>query len=153
LPQGTYLKSARFGGQDVTHAPIDTTSGTGGTLDITLSSKAASLTGSVQNDKGEALTGVMVTLWPKTPDASPTGGARQAFTDQNGGFQFQGLAPNEYYVAAWEELEPGLSQSSDFLSHFTSEASEVKLAEGGRESRNLKPVPGDKILVEMAKLP
>jgi hypothetical protein len=41
LPQGTYLKSARFGGQDVTHAPIDTTSGTGGTLDLVLSSKAA----------------------------------------------------------------------------------------------------------------
>jgi protocatechuate 3,4-dioxygenase beta subunit len=153
LPQGTYLKSARFGGQDVTHAPIDTTSGTGGTLEITLSSKAASVTGSVQNDKGEALTAVMVTLWPKTPDVSPTGGARQAFTDQNGGFQFQGLAPNEYYVAAWEELEPGLAQSADFLGHFTSEASEVKLAEGGQESRSLKPVPGDKILVEIAKLP
>jgi len=153
LPQGTYLKSARFGGQDVTHAAIDTTSGTGGTLELVLSSKAADVAGSVQNDKGEALAGMMVTLWPKTPDASPSGGARQANTDQNGGFQFKGLAPGDYYVAAWEELEPGLATSADFLSHFTGEASAVKLAEGGHESPNLKPVPSDKIAVEIAKLP
>jgi hypothetical protein len=153
LPQGTYLKSARFGGQDVTHAPIDTTSGAGGMLDIVLSSKAAEVAGSVQNDKGEALAGVIVTLWPKTPDASLTGGARPGFTDQNGGFKFQGLAPGEYYVAAWEDLEPGLVQSADFLSHFTNEASAVKLTEGGHESRDLKLVPGDKLLAEIAKLP
>ncbi len=153
LPQGTYLKSARFGGQDVTHAPIDTTSGAGGTLDLVLSSKPADVSGSVQNDKGEALSGVIVTLWPKTPDASPTGGALQANTDQNGGFQFKGLAPGEYYVAAWEELESGLATSADFLSHFTSDASAVKLAEGAHESRDLKPVPSDKIAVEIAKLP
>jgi len=153
LPQGTYLKSARFGGQDVTHSPIDTTSGTGGTLDLVLSSKAAEVAGSVQNDKGEAQAGVIVTLWPKTPDASPSGGARQANTDQSGGFQFKSLAPGEYYVAAWEELEPGLGQSADFLSHFTSEASAVKLAEGGHEARDLKLVPSDKIAVEVAKLP
>jgi protocatechuate 3,4-dioxygenase beta subunit len=153
LPQGTYLKSVRFGGQDVTHAPIDTTSGAGGTLDIVLSSKAAEVAGSVHNDKGEPLAGVMVTLWPKTPDASLTGGVRPGFTDQNGGFKFQGLAPGEYYVAAWEDLEPGLAQSPDFMSHFTSEASAVKLTEGGHESRDLKLVPGDKLLAEIAKLP
>jgi protocatechuate 3,4-dioxygenase beta subunit len=153
LPPGTYLKSARYGGQDVTHALIDTTSGTGGTLDLVLSSKAADIAGSVQNDKGDALAGVIVTLWPKTPDASPSGGARPANTDQNGGFKFQGLAPGEYYVAAWEELEPGLAASPDFLSHFTSEASTVKLAEGGHETRDLKPVPSDKVAVEIAKLP
>jgi len=153
LPQGTYLKSARFGGQDVTHGLIDTTAGTGGTLDLVLSSKAADVAGSVRNDQSEALAGVVVTLWPKTPDASSTGGSRQANTDQNGGFRFQNLAPGEYFVAAWDELEPGLAQSADFLNHFTSEASALKLSEGGHENTNLKPVPADKIAVEIAKLP
>jgi len=152
LPAGTYLKSARFGGQDVLHAPIDTTSGTGGTLELVLSSKAATFTGSVQNDKGEASAGVMVTLWPKIPDASPTGGARSSFTDQSGTFKFQSLAPGDYYVAAWEGLDPGLVQSADFLNHFTSEASTITLAEGGQESRDLKPVPADRVAVEVAKL-
>ena len=153
LPQGTYLKSARYGGQDVTHAPIDTTSGSGGTLDLVLSSKAADVAGSVQNDKGEALGGVIVTLWPKTPDGSPTGGARQSNTDQNGGYRFQGLPPGDYYVAAWEELEPGLASSADFLGNFTGDGSAVKLSEGGHETRDIKPVPSDKIAVQIAKLP
>ena len=153
LPQGTYLKSARYGGQDVTHAPIDTTSGSGGTLELVLSSKAADVAGSVQNDKGEALAGVIVTMWPKTPDGTPTGGTRQASTDQNGGYKFQGLAPGDYYVAAWEELEPGLATSADFLANFSGNAAAIKLSEGGHESRDIKPVPSDRIAVEMAKLP
>ena len=153
LPQGTYLKSARFGGQDVLHAVIDTTSGTGGRLELVLSSKSADITGSVQNDKGEARSGVMVTSWPKTPDASPSGGVRPAFTDQNGGFQFNGLAPGDYYVAAWEDLDLELVQSADFLNHFTTEASSVTLSESGHENRDLKVVPADKVAAEIAKLP
>jgi protocatechuate 3,4-dioxygenase beta subunit len=153
LPQGTYLKSARFAGQDVTNALIDTTSGTGGTLDLVLSSKAATVTGSVQNEKGEPLAGMMVTLWPKAPDASPTGGSHLGFTDQSGAFKFQSLAPGDYYVAAWEDLESGLAQSAEFLSHLTSEASAITLAEGGQESKDLKPVQAEKIALEIAKLP
>lgn len=153
LPQGTYLKSVRFGGQDVTHEPIDTTSGAGGTLEVVISSKSADVAGSVQSDKGEALSGMMVTLWPKTPDGSVNGGTRLSFTDQNGGFKFQGLPPGDYFVAAWDDVDPGLTQGPDFLSHFTSEASAVKLTEGGHETRDLKLVPADKVALEIAKLP
>jgi hypothetical protein len=153
LPQGTYLKSVRFGGQDVTRALIDTTSGTGGTLDLVISQKAADAVGSVQNDKGEPQGGVMVTMWPKIPDLSPTGGARLNLTDQNGGFKFQSLPPGDYYIAAWEELDPGLAQSPDFLNRFSSEAGTVKLAESGHESRDVKIVPADKVQAEVDKLP
>jgi hypothetical protein len=153
LPPETYLKSTRFAGQDVTNALIDATSGTGGTLDLVFSSKGATVTGSVQSEKGEALAGVVVTLWPKIPDASLTGGVHLSFTDQSGAFKYQGLAPGDYYVAAWEELDPGLAQSADFLSHFSNEASAIKLAESGQESRDLKPVPADKVALEIAKLP
>ena len=153
LPQTTYLKSVRFAGEDVTHGFIDTSSGTGGALEVVLSSKPADVAGSVQNDKGEPMAGIVVTLWPKTPDASLTGGARPANTDQNGGFQLKGLAPGDYYIAAWEELEPGLATSPEFLSHFTGDAKLISLSENGHETRELKPVPADKIAAEIAKLP
>jgi hypothetical protein len=152
LPQGTYLKSARFAGQDVTKSLIDTTSGTGGRLELVLSSKSADITGSVQNDKGETRSGVMVTLWPKIPDPSPIGGARPSITDQNGGFQFKGLAPGDYYIAAWEDVDLGLFQSTEFLNHFTSEATSVTLSESGHENREVKIVPADKVAAEVAKL-
>jgi len=151
-PQGTYLKSARFAGQDVLHAPIDTTSGTGGMLELVFSSKAATVTGSVQNEKGETLAGMMVTLWPKTANAGLTGGVHLSFADQSGAFKFQSLAPGDYYLASWEDLDPGLAQSAEFLNHFTSDASAITLAEGGQESRDLKPVAADKVAAEIAKL-
>jgi hypothetical protein len=152
---GMYLKSARFEGQDVQRASIDTTSGAGGTLELMLSSKAATVTGSVQSEKGESLVITLVTLWPKTPDSGPTGGFHFGFTDQNGAFKFQDLPPGDYYVAAWDQPGPGLglTTSIDFLSHFTSDASAITLAEGGQESKDLKPVPADKVAVEIAKLP
>jgi hypothetical protein len=153
LPQGTYLKSVRFAGQDVTRALIDTTSGTGGSLELILSSKAGDLAGSVQSEKGESQAGATVALWPKLPDASVTGGIRLNRTDQNGSFRFPSLAPGDYYIAAWEELDPGLAQSADFLNLFKGEASEVRLAENGHESRDVKLVPSDKVLAEIAKLP
>jgi protocatechuate 3,4-dioxygenase beta subunit len=152
-PQGTYLRSARFGGQDVLHATIDTTSGTGGTLELVLSSKAATVTGSVHNQKGEALARAIVTLWPKTPDSSPTGGIRATMADQNGAFKLPSLAPGDYYIAAWEDLDSGLAQSADFLNHFSSDASATTLAEGAQESRDLKPVAADRVAAEIAKLP
>jgi hypothetical protein len=94
----------------------------------------------------------MVTLWPKIADPSPIGGTRPSITDQNGGFQFKGLAPGDYYIAAWEDVDIGLMQSTDFLNHFTSEAASVTLSESGHENREVKIVPADKVAAEVAKL-
>ena len=65
LPDGVYVKSIRLGGQDVTRAKLDLTSGVSGTLDILLSPRAAEVLGTVKNNEGEAVSGVLVTLWPK----------------------------------------------------------------------------------------
>jgi protocatechuate 3,4-dioxygenase beta subunit len=101
LPQGTFVKSMRFGGQDVTRAPLDLTSGGGGSLEVVLSSKAADVSGVVLNDKNEPVQGVPVTLWPKVPDrGNANNGIKSANTDQNGNFKVSGLAPGDYYVAA-----------------------------------------------------
>jgi hypothetical protein len=78
----------RFGGQDVTRAPLDLTAGGGGSLEVVLSAKAADLSGSVLNEKGEPVQGVPVTLWPKIPDrGNATNGIKSANTDQNGSFK------------------------------------------------------------------
>src|SRR5579862_6324972 len=104
LPQGTYVKSIKLGGQDATKTPLDLTDG-GGPLQIVLSSKAADITGTVHNEKGEPVQGVPVTLWPKVADhGSPNSGIRNANTDQNGTLKIAGLAPGDYFVAAWDDI-------------------------------------------------
>jgi hypothetical protein len=95
----------------------------------------------------------MITLWPKILDPNPIGGVRPATTDQNGGFQFKGLAPGDYYIAAWEDVDMSLILGgTEFLNHFTSEATSVTLSEGGHENRDVKIVPADKVAAEVAKL-
>jgi len=155
MPQGTYVKSIRFAGQEVAHVPLDLTTGAAGSLEIILSAKAADVSGTVHNDKGEPLPQIPVTLWPKVPDKGrPDGGIHTANTDQNGGFKISGLAPGDYYIAAWDDLpEQGLDQNPDFLIRFAGDQTAVKLAEGGHTSMELKPIPRDRIVVEAAKIP
>ena len=63
LPPGTYVKSVRFGGQDVTDKLIDLMSGAGGTLEIVLSPHAASVSGVLRNSKGDTLPEIRLNLW------------------------------------------------------------------------------------------
>ena len=154
VPDGSYVKSVRFGGRDVTRTGLDNTSGAGGTMQIILSPKAADVSGVLRNDKREPLRGATVSLWPKTPDlGSNTGGVRQGYTDQDGGFKFTSLAPGEYYVAAWEDIEPGLAQGAEFLARFNREASPIKLDESAHATVSLKVIPQARLAAEIAKLP
>jgi protocatechuate 3,4-dioxygenase beta subunit len=155
IPQGTFVKSMRFGGQDVTRAPLDLTSGGGGTLDVVLSPKAADVTGAVLNEKGDPVQGVPVTLWPKIADhGSASSGIKTANTDQNGSFKISGLAPGDYYTAAWDDIpEAGLAQNPDFLAQFASDDTAVKVAESAHQNASVKLIGREKIVAEAAKIP
>lgn len=147
LPEESYVKSVHFVGRDVTRAPLDNTAGAGGALQIVLSTKAASL-------GGTAPKGTTVRTWPKIPDlGSYDGGVKSTPTDQEGGFKFTSLAPGEYYVAAWKELESGLADSPEFLARFDGDASLVKLEESGRATVEVKVIPPERIAAEIARLP
>jgi protocatechuate 3,4-dioxygenase beta subunit len=155
LPPGTYAKSVKFAGQDITKGVLDMTSGAGGVLEVVLSAKAADFTGVVHNDNGDPLPGVPVTLWPKTPDrGKPDGGIKTANTDQKGSFKLTGLAPGEYYVAAWDYIPvEGLTQNPDFLARFAGSQTAVKLGESGHQSADTKLIPRERIVTEAAAIP
>ncbi len=125
LPQSVYVKSIRLGAEDVTRATLDLTSGASGTLEIILSPKGAELAGTIRNDRGDPVAGVVVTLRPKIPDGSNAGGGIKTLpTDADGGFKIFGLAPGDYFVAA------GDTSGGDALA--------VKLEEGGHQRVDVK---------------
>jgi uncharacterized surface anchored protein len=74
-------------------------------------------------------------------------------TDQNGDFRVTGLAPGDYFIAAWEELEQGLSDDTDFLNRFTSQAVAVTLEEGAHQTAQPKLISREAAAAEAAKLP
>jgi len=151
LPPGTYVKSIRYGNRDALHGLLDLTGGAAGSLDIVLSSRVAALTGKVKNATDGAAAGVLVTAWPRKAEAE--GGVHSASTDQNGAFKIADLGPGDYFVAAWEDIDPGLADSPEFLGRFRNDATAVAIEEGGRASADLKLIPRQRIDPEVAKLP
>jgi hypothetical protein len=152
LPEGTYVKSARYGNQDVTRTPLDVTAGS--KLEIVLATSASVISGTVYNENGEVVFGFPVTVWPKVPDPGGiSAGIKNVTTDQSGAFRIGELSPGEYYAIAWEEIDPNVARFPGFLAGFTSVAAAVKVGEGAQETVQLKLIPTEQIARELAKLP
>ncbi len=153
LPANAYVKSIRFGGLDVTRAPMDLASGTGGVLDIVISDKGAEITATPRTDKGEAPQGgASITIWPRTPNpGSITGDVR--FTAPIVSLRAQGLAPGDYYVAAWGTLNTDYLRVPEFLARFTALATKVTLAEGESVAVEPKVISREAVEKEMAQFP
>jgi protocatechuate 3,4-dioxygenase beta subunit len=153
LPPGTYIKSARFGGQDVLKAPFDLTGGSGGTVTIVLSPNAGDIGGIVHGADGMPRAGAMVTLWtPGAPVDGVTDLTRSLYTDANGQFKFASLPPGEYRLAAWEQYDPGLTLAPDFRIEFEDKAATVKLEESAHANIEAPLIARDAIEAAAAKL-
>jgi hypothetical protein len=145
-PDGSYVKAIRFGGEDITGKNLDLTSSAGGEMQVIISPNAADVTGVVRNESGEPAPGVTVQMY-LGEDIK-----RTAVTDQNGGYHLTSLAPGDYRIYAWEDIEPGLGQDPGFRKNFESRAGVAKLEEKGHESVELKLISKDAIETEAAKI-
>jgi hypothetical protein len=153
LPANAYVKSIRFGGQDVTRAPLDLSTGVGGLLEIVISTKGAEISPVPSNDKGETPQGsAPVTIWPRTPNPGSASGDVRLFSITGAGSKAQGLAPGEYYVAAWETSADFL-RVPEFLARFTALATKVTVAEGESVTVEPKTISRDALEKEIAQFP
>jgi len=149
IPDGTYVKSIRFAGQDVARSDLDLTSGSGGQIEVLISPNAADLSGVVRDSNGASMAGVMITMWNPANEFEPPKGAG---ADQNGAFKIRNVAPGDYKLIAWEDLEPGLAQNPDFRKRFDTQAISVSLKDNSHESVEVKVTPKDVIDAEVAKV-
>jgi beta-lactamase regulating signal transducer with metallopeptidase domain len=153
LSKGMYVKSVRYGTQDVTLTPIPI-GAEPAPLEIDIGSKGGAIAGALQTDAGDPMRGIAVTAWPKVPNNGISShGVKSASTDQNGAFNFSSLAPGEYYVAAWEDIDNSLRTDPDFLARFNDRVAAVKLEEGAQAGVTVKLISKDAIQAEAAKLP
>jgi hypothetical protein len=151
-PDGTYVKSVRFGNQDITRSELDTISGAGA-LEMVLSPHAAEVSGAVLDSNGQPLAGATVTLWmPGLPPPGTLDQARSTVTDTMGHFRFGNLRPGEYRIAAWERIEPGIGNVSEFHVKFDGTATIVKLSEDSHDTVQPVLISREKVEVEAAKL-
>jgi uncharacterized surface anchored protein len=147
FPDGSYVKSIKFGGQDITGKELDLSSGAGGELEILISPNAADVSGTVRNADGQPVASARVQVCDK--DKKMAGAAT---TDQNGSFHITKLAPGEYQVFAWESTGEGVITDPDFRKAFDSQASIIKLSEKSHENVDAKLIGLAAMEVELAKI-
>jgi len=122
-----YLKSVRYGTSDALEDGFTVQRGTDASLEVTLSSRGARVQGTVTDADGLPVAGVWVVLVPEEAHRGQTQMYKVATTDQYGHFELRGIAPGDYKLFSWEEVENGAWQDPEFLKPFEEKGEEVKL--------------------------
>lgn len=141
-PAEFYLKSVRLADIDVLEHGLDlekSTSASG--LDVVMSPGAATVDGSVADEKGNPIKGAVVLLKPK--DAKPSMLSllqKYVTSDQNGQFKIPSITPGSYSLLSFDGVDLMEAQDPDFFEQHASKAVTVELKENGVESRPLKAV-------------
>ncbi len=145
LPAGSYVKSIRSDQVDVLASGLDLTNGAAAPLDIVISPKAASVTGTAQNpDSNNPTPGAMIVLVPQEKDRRDQPAFYRNLTaDQHGAFSFTGVPPGEYRAYAWEDVETGAYMDPDFMKPFADKGEALTLRESDQKNLTLKVIRQD----------
>lgn len=141
-PNGWYVKSITADGRDITDTPLALEAGT--RLDgvrVVLTQTASSVSGSVRDDRGNAVLDTTVVVFPDdetrwTPQSRFIATARP---DTTGRFTINGLpASNGYRVVAVQGLESGQAADPEFLASVRDKADRLSLNEGEAKTVELR---------------
>jgi hypothetical protein len=140
-PEGSYVKSARYGQQEMPDEGLNLTNGTASALEITLSPDGAVVSGSVKGADDKPSQGVTVVL---IPNSHRHDWYHATTTDQGGAYEFKGVAPGDYKLLAWEDIEPGAYEDPEFSGKYEGKAEDLSLKEKDHKTVELKSIPSEK---------
>jgi protocatechuate 3,4-dioxygenase beta subunit len=139
VPDGYYLKSAKYGEADVLRSGLDLSNGTAGVLEMEIGTDGGRIEGSVADGDGRPIDGARVALMPT--DTS-NGSLRQKITvsDTKGAFRIRGIVPGEYWLCASRNLEVSALQDPLFVGQLKREGKAVSIRERGVETVQLRAI-------------
>jgi protocatechuate 3,4-dioxygenase beta subunit len=120
-----YVKAARAGESDVLADGLKVEGPAAITIEIVLASDGAAVAGLVKDASQHPVSGATVLLAPDRRSRADL--FRTTTTDQHGRFEFSAIAPGDYKVFAWEDVEPGLWHHPEFLKHYDKQGEKVAL--------------------------
>jgi len=128
LPDNAYVKTVKFGGQELDQDGADWNGGSG-SLEIQVSRTGAQLEGTIVGPDGKPLSGATAVLIPESRRESLY---RNATAEADGTFNMKGLAPGKYKLLAWEDLEQGAFLDPDFVKPYERSAQDLVVEENGK---------------------
>ena len=107
---------------------------------VTFTSRVGEISGTVNNDAGDRVSAMSVLLFPAPRDLWVPQSRRIHVAQPNpdGKFVIRDLPPGEYRIAAIPPPDDGQQFDLDFLTQIASGAATVSLAEGARQTHDLR---------------
>jgi len=141
LPVELYAKEVRLGGIDLMNQPIHVASGApiSGTIEVLLSANVSQIDGSVLDDRGQPITGILAVLVPDR-NRDHTELFKTATTDQTGHYSIRGIPPGDYKLFAWETLETFGYFDPELLKQSESQAKAVHIIESSKLSQDIRSI-------------
>jgi hypothetical protein len=135
LPREAYVKSARAGETDVLADGLTVTGA--GTIDIAIAVAfdGGAVQGVVRDKNQQPVPGATILLAPEGRSRADL--FKSTTSDQNGHYEFAVIAPGNYKLFAWEDVEPEAWEDSDFLKDYEKLGEKVVLEPGARASVDL----------------
>lgn len=136
------MKSARVGGTDVLDSGYEFGKEDVSNVEIVLTSRSPTLTGSVTGENNSPISDYVVLAYSTNEESwqRAAGSAPRSFSigrpDQNGTYKVNGLRPGAYYVVAVAEMPEELG-NPDLFKALKDRAKQVRLQEGETERLDL----------------
>jgi hypothetical protein len=143
IPEGAYLKSVEFNGQETMGKELDCSSLTAGTLHILFGTDGGKTEANVTIDDKPAA-GATVVLVPADPNHRFPEGLRRGLSDEKGHVTLKDVPPGDYLAFAWEKVEEGAWFDPDYMKTAQNQGVSVRIAPKATEHVELKLIPAIK---------
>jgi protocatechuate 3,4-dioxygenase beta subunit len=135
------LKSVLLDGEETADIPITVTPGqTSDGVVLTMSDRTAEVYGRLLDALGEPATNYVVLVFSTNPRhwVFASRRVRALAVSETGEFRVAGIAPGEYFVAAFDGVKPDLIHDDAFLRQAAVAAVRLRLVEGERRAQDFR---------------
>jgi protocatechuate 3,4-dioxygenase beta subunit len=132
-----YVKEIEYAGNSAIDDGFTVARSSDASLKIVISSRGARLQGAVTDADGLPAVGVYVVIVPNPPHRAINRLYKHVLTDQNGHFDLRGIAPGDYAVFSWDEVEEGAWEDPEFLKPFEDKGEKIAVQDGDVKAMSL----------------
>lgn len=134
LEKDLVIKSIQMGQTDLLRDQLTLAPGASARLEIVLAPDGGQIEGTAFDRNDNPAPGATVVAIPEAGLRMRPDRFYQAATDQHGHYDLKNVAPGDYKIFAWENIEPGAWFDPDFLRDIESHGEPVKLSAKGHET-------------------
>jgi protocatechuate 3,4-dioxygenase beta subunit len=139
IPDGCYLRSVKVGGQEVSADDIEIRFST--EIEIVLSNKAGTITGSIVDNDDKPFPKSRATLIPSDTNSRPAA----QIADDAGKFKFTALRPGTYKLLAWEDVDDSSWQDPEFRKKYEGRAKEITVGPSETQNAQLRAIAAEEM--------